>query len=125
MRKVTKPNGVMAGSAEVNAHSYGNQQVSVGPFGLWPDGTVVFKPGGPGFITQDGSLGMKFGWTRAVSGQLKIEGRRLDAPAPPLRAQIGFERLIQIQGLWPAAWCFRRLDVGRSRAASAARASPS
>lgn len=86
---VTKPNGVMAGSEEGNAHSYGNPRLSVGPFGLWPDGTVVFKPGGPGFMSQDGSLGMKFGWTRAVSGQLKIEGRRLDAPAPPLRAEIG------------------------------------
>ena len=35
-------------------NSYGNQQVSVS--GLWPNGTVVFKPGGPGFITRDGSL---------------------------------------------------------------------
>ena len=62
----------------------------VGPFGLWPDGTVVFRPGGPGSIEPDGSLSMKFGWTRGegLRGKLKIHGKRLDAPAPPLRASI-------------------------------------
>jgi len=62
----------------------------VGPFGLWPGGTVVFQPGGPGSIEPDGSLSMKFGWTRGegLRGKLKIQGRRLDAPAPPLRASI-------------------------------------
>ena len=62
----------------------------LGPFGLWPDGTVVFLPGGPGSIEPDGSLSMKFGWTRGegLRGKLKIHGKRLDAPAPPLRASI-------------------------------------
>jgi hypothetical protein len=55
---------------------------------LWPDGTIVFRPGGPGFVTADGALSMKWGWRRAVRGQLRIEGRRLDGPAPPLRAEI-------------------------------------
>ena len=82
---VTKPNGLVAGSGNVNEHSYGNQLLSVGPFGLWPDGNVVFRPDGPGFITQDGSLGMKFGWTRGVAGQLSVEGHRLDGTARPLR----------------------------------------
>jgi hypothetical protein len=89
--EVTKPNGVMAGSQQTapkNVVSYGNQQISVGPFGLWPDGIVVFRPGGPGFITPDGSLGMKFGWTLGVRGPLAITGRRLDAPAPALRAVV-------------------------------------
>jgi hypothetical protein len=31
---------------------------------------------------------MKFGWRRSVSGQLRIEGRRIDAVAPPLRAEV-------------------------------------
>ncbi|MEX2272966.1 MAG: hypothetical protein WD690_15945 [Vicinamibacterales bacterium] len=84
---VTKPNGINAGD-EGDPNSYGNHEVSVGPFGLWPDGTVVFKPGGAGFLTRDGSLGMKFGWQRGVSGQLRIEGRRLDATAPPLRSEV-------------------------------------
>ena len=85
---VTTPNGIVAGGGEEDPNSYGNRQVSVGPFGLWPDGTVVFKPGGAGFLTQDGSLGMKFGWRRGVPGQLRIEGRRLDSPAPPLRGEV-------------------------------------
>lgn len=86
--EVTRPNGIVAGSGQPDPNSYGNRQLSLGPFGLWPYGTVVFKPGGAGFITPDGSLGMKFGWTRGVAGQLRIEGRRLDGPARPLRASI-------------------------------------
>ena len=35
--------------------------LTLGPFGLWPEGTVVFRPGGPGEIFPDGSLSMKFG----------------------------------------------------------------
>ncbi|MGH9202570.1 MAG: hypothetical protein ACRD2A_15205, partial [Vicinamibacterales bacterium] len=85
---VTEPNGIVAGTDQPDAHSYGNRHISVGPFGLWPEGTVVFKPGGPGFVTRDGALGMKFGWTRGVRGQLRIEGRRLDAPAPLLRSEV-------------------------------------
>jgi hypothetical protein len=58
--------------------------------GLYPDGTVVFQPGGPGFIGPDGALSMKFWWTRGegLRGKLRIHGKRLDAPAPPLRADI-------------------------------------
>jgi hypothetical protein len=81
---VTRPNGIAAG-AEQDPNSFGNRQVSVA---LWPDGTVVFKPGGAGFVTRDGSLGMKFGWQRGVRGRLRIEGRRLDASASALRAEV-------------------------------------
>ena len=81
---VTVPNGIVAGSSERQAWSYGNALLSVGPFGLWPDGTVVFKTGGAGFITRDGALGMKFGWTRGVRGKLNVSGRRLDGAAAPL-----------------------------------------
>jgi hypothetical protein len=31
---------------------------------------------------------MKFGWWRKVSGRLSITGRRLDAAAPPARADV-------------------------------------
>jgi hypothetical protein len=82
---VTTPNGIVAGSAERNEKSYGNALLSVGPFGLWPNGTVVFKPGGAGFQTKDGGLGMKFGWTRGIPGRVNVTGRRIDADAPPLR----------------------------------------
>jgi hypothetical protein len=84
---ITQPNDVgILGQTERG--SYGNGRLSVGPFGLWPDGTVIFKPGGPGFVTADGSLGMKFGWRRGVRGRLSIEGRRLDAHASPLRSEV-------------------------------------
>jgi len=85
----TKPNGIVAGSPERNDGSYGNALLSVGPFGLWPNGTVIFKPGGAGFQTQDGALGMKFGWTRGIRGKLNVTGHRLDADAPPLRFETG------------------------------------
>ena len=85
---VTAPNGIAAGPEAPGPSGYGNEQLSVGPFGLWPEGTVVFRPGGPGFLTRDGSLCMKFGWQRAVRGALVISGRRLDASAPALRALI-------------------------------------
>ena len=86
--EVTKPNGIAAGYAQPAPDSYGNQKVSVGPFGLWPEGTIVFKPDGPGFVTRSGALGMKFGWLRGVLGKLRIEGRRLDGEAPPLRSEV-------------------------------------
>jgi hypothetical protein len=63
--------------------SYGNGRLWVG--GLWPDGVIA---AGPEFIQADGSVGMKFGWWRAVPGGLRITGRRLDGPAPPLRADV-------------------------------------
>jgi hypothetical protein len=86
--EVTAPNGIVAGSEQRESWSHGNAEVSVGPFGIWPEGTVVFRPGGPGFITSDGALGMKFGWQRGIRGRLRIEGRRLDGPASPLRSEV-------------------------------------
>jgi len=57
---------------------------------LWPDSTVIFKPGGAGEIGADGSLSMKWPWYRhKIKGQVVIEGRRLDAFAPPLRSIVG------------------------------------
>ena len=59
---------------------------------LWteflPESTVIFRPGGPGEVEPDGSLAMKWPWWRGVRGNLTIEGQRLDATAPPLRADI-------------------------------------
>jgi hypothetical protein len=87
---VTSPNGIVAGQTgiapsqtEWQHGSYGNALLSVGPFGLWPDGTVIFTPGGAGFVTSEGGLGMKFGWTK-VAGKLRVTGRRLDGDAAPL-----------------------------------------
>jgi hypothetical protein len=54
---------------------------------LWTRGTIVFRPGGPGFVLADGSLSMKFLWVK-VRRPMIIEGRRLDASAPPMRANV-------------------------------------
>jgi len=83
---VTVPNGVTAGADETpGSHNFGTRQISVL---LWPDSTVVFRAGGPGFLTRSDALGMKFPWQRGVPGQLTIEGRRLDGAASPLRAEV-------------------------------------
>ena len=82
---VTEPNGQMPPGEGASGGHYGNGELWTV---LWPEGTVVFRPGGPGFVLTDGSLQMKFPWWRAVPGLLTINGRRLDAPAPPLRAYI-------------------------------------
>src|SRR5215218_4362910 len=72
--------------AQTEQGFYGTKELAFS--GPWADGTVVFKPSGPGFGLSDGSLSMKFGWQRGVRGALTIDGRRLDAVAPPLRAHI-------------------------------------
>ncbi len=87
--EVTPPNHVVAGKPGAHALdrlSYGNALVSTA---LGPDGAITFKPGGPGFHTPDGALGMKFLWWRPGHEKLAVTGRRLDAPAPPLRFSSG------------------------------------
>src|SRR5689334_17596229 len=81
---VTRPNGVRY-AAEPSGGNYGNEALVTG---LWPEGNVVFKSGGPGFVLSDGALSMKFWWWRLHPGPLKLEGRRLDGAAPPMRASI-------------------------------------
>ena len=81
---VTRPNGVRY-TAEPSGGNYGNDALVTG---LWLGGKVVFKPGGAGFVLSDGALSMKFWWWRLRPGRLKLEGRRLDGPAPPMRASI-------------------------------------
>jgi hypothetical protein len=83
--QVTHANGQGAIRQEPSPHIYGNAALAVMP---WTDGIVIFKPGGPGFVMEDGSLVMKWPWWRGVQGQLKIEGHRLDASASPLRSQV-------------------------------------
>src|SRR4029453_10831294 len=82
---VTQPNE-KSSPEQSSADSYGNEALSV--WLGWSNGTVVFGPGGPGFVLEDGALSMKFGWVRRVRGSLVIDGRRLDADAQPLRASI-------------------------------------
>lgn len=70
---------------------------------LWTDGTIVFRPGGPGLVLEDGSLRMKFPWS-SVAGDVSVEGRRLDAPAPPLRARV--QKASSPKGFYPTALIF-------------------
>jgi hypothetical protein len=78
---VTLPNGIAAGASDWPARSHGNALLSVG---LSADGTTGFRPGGSGFVTPEGFLGMKFLWQRATSGTLHVSGRRIDGLASPL-----------------------------------------
>ncbi len=82
---VTMPNRNTPPGENPSPSHYGNGTLWTA---LWLDGSVEFRPGGPGFVLSDGSLKMKFPWWRGVPGNLSIQGKRLDAPAPPLRAEI-------------------------------------
>ena len=104
---VTMPNGNTPSGEKSGPSYHGNGQLWTA---LWPDGRVVFRPGGPGSTEPDGTLGMKWPWWRGVQGRLSIQGRRLDGAAPPLRAQIpdgygeaGFQStglLFPTEGCW-------------------------
>lgn len=85
--QVTKPNGRYLPDSSVPGRAsafYGNDSVATT---LWSEGTITFRPGGPGFVLPDGSLQMKCLWAKARL-PMTIEGRRLDAPAPPLRSSV-------------------------------------
>jgi hypothetical protein len=76
---ITRPNGSEPPGSTFGAEFHGDGSIWVG---TWNSNVVVWKP------EADGSIGAKFGWWRVVSGRLSIEGRRLDGPAPPLRADV-------------------------------------
>ena len=89
--------------AKLPGGNYGNELLATA---LWPDGKVIFKPGGPGSVLEDGALEMKFPWFwRGVEGKLTLEGRRLDGAAPPLRAFIPVNRMYG-HGFQPSSLIF-------------------
>ena len=65
------PPGVTAEQFFGSGTSFGNGRLWVG--GLGDDGVIRTS------AEPDGSFSNKFGWWRAVEGQLSITGRRLDA----------------------------------------------
>jgi hypothetical protein len=80
---------------------------------LWPQGQVIFEPGGPGEMRPDGSLAMKFPFWRGegVVGHLAVTGERLDGEAPAMWGEItegygdtGFQATALV---FPAAGCWR------------------
>jgi hypothetical protein len=76
---ITHPNGSTPPGPTFGAAFEGNGAIWVG---LWKWNVIAWQP------DPDGSIGIKFGWWRAVQGKLRIEGRRMDGAAPPLAAQI-------------------------------------
>jgi hypothetical protein len=52
---------------------------------FWPHNVVIATPN---FVQDDGAVRMKWPWWRGVRGELRISGHRLDAKAPPVRADI-------------------------------------
>lgn len=101
--------------------NYGNATIRVA---LVPaNGRIVAGrlPGGGvrATINDDGSIDAKFGWWRDGSGKIRISGRRLDRPAPPLRAHVpdGYGPGFQATGLtFSTTGCWR--VTGRYRTAS-------
>ncbi len=84
---VTTPNGQNPPDENPSDLYFGDGQLTTV---LWPEGTVTLVDGGPGEISQDGTLSMKFPWWRGdgVRGKLSITGRRLDGGAAALRASV-------------------------------------
>ena len=69
--------------------NYGDRYLAVS---IWTKGRLVADrvPAADTWavVAPDGSIPAKVGWWRGVSGRLTIQGERLDAPAPPLRARV-------------------------------------
>jgi hypothetical protein len=79
----TKPStAVIVGLGPPGAFVYGNGRLWVT---LAVSGVIVADAG---MVNPDGSIDWKFPWWRMVAGHLTITGRRLDAPAPPLKSRV-------------------------------------
>lgn len=89
--ELTKANGRYLPDSPVPGRGsdyYGNDSIAIG---VGSEGlTITFQPGGSGFVLPDGSLQWKFLWAKARL-PMTIEGRRLDASAPPLRSRVNHE----------------------------------
>ena len=88
-----------------SAMAHGNKSLWVGA--LWPHGVVIITADN---IDSRGYLGMKFGWYRLKSGFLRITGKRLDAPAPPLQAITGGYGMFAFNAsdvIFPTEGCWR------------------
>lgn len=101
---VTPPNGTAPPGAAPAPTWHGEGRVWIA---LWTGPVVV---AGDGYMLADGSIVLKFGWWRGVEGDLTIRGRRIDAAAPPLRADVpsGYgESGFQVSGIeFPTEGCW-------------------
>ena len=106
---VTLPSGSPPAPKDFN---HGSPELAAA---IWPRGKLVagVLPDGSAWaeIRPDGSIEAKLGWWRGVRGALSIQGERLDAASPPLRASIpaGYgPRGFQATGLiFPTTGCWR------------------
>jgi len=109
---VTQPNGFMPPES---GNAYGRGWGDYGNDALWTSlwlwGERAVRVPDDAHLRPDGRVvEMKWAWFRFVPGTLTIEGRRLDAPAPPLTAWIpeGYgEAGFQVSGLnFPTDGCW-------------------
>lgn len=107
---ITPPNGSLPPGEQAASPDY------LGSDGLWtvlwPEGRVIFEPGGAGEIRSDGSLAMKFPFWRGegVVGPLTVSGVRLDGDSSSMTAEIpdgygltGFQATALV---FPSAGCW-------------------
>ena len=103
--RVAGPPGVSPADVVPGTSAYGNGELVVGALNV--DGVIVASGD---MVRPDGSIRWKFPWWRLVYGHLTITGRRLDAPAAPLRSfvpggygDIGFQAsgvIFPSEGCW-------------------------
>ena len=121
---VTLPNRTVPPGAGFTAagFNYGNAYLRAHLY--WPHGTLTAGTlpdgGAMAIINPNGSISAKLGWWRGLPGKLVIRGRRLDAAAPPLRADVpdGYGSLgFQATGLtFSTVGCWQVVGkVGRAR----------
>jgi hypothetical protein len=77
---IANGNGPPGERSSPNYHGNGALWTALPPGGIDQGGTS--EPGGP--------ISQKYPWwTVGTTGELTLQGRRVDAPAPPLRARVG------------------------------------
>ena len=113
-----------AGSSVDDAASFDHGTARLCVEIYWPHGTLVAGrlPGGGemAHVNPGGSISAKVGWWRRTLRPLSVRGRRLDGPAPPLRADVapssGYGAFLPSILTFPATGCWRVVgSVGRTR----------
>lgn len=101
---VTKPDGNRSPVVnDPDPGGYGNAALWTNLW-MWGEGDVAVPAD---HVRWDGSFGpMKWAWYRHVPGHLTIEGRRLDASAPPLRTDIPPDGYYGDRGFLPVGITF-------------------
>jgi hypothetical protein len=103
--RANAPDGFNHGTRKLAVELYWPRGVL--PAGILPDG------GSYASVEKDGSIRAKVGWWRGLPGKLVITGRRLDAPARPLRASVpdgyGETGFVPSELVFPTVGCWRVL----------------